>query len=128
MKSHTILLNQLINALYAAPLSPEIHPYQILAAEIRGQMGVIADDDAHHITCDCYKCVPTATMTNASVADSDGWVVNTGVMPECDVSSIRHRNGLEVLCGSKTGFEWAFAGSPDVAHASRYDITHYKPL
>jgi hypothetical protein len=38
MKSHTDLLNTLIDALYAAPPSPEIHRYQILAAEIRGQM------------------------------------------------------------------------------------------
>jgi hypothetical protein len=87
MKSHTDLLNTLIDALYAAPPSPEIHRYQILAAEIRGEMQ----------------------------ATDDGWVENTGVMPECEI----------IPTSRKQECNWLFSSHL----ADRVsDITHYKPL
>jgi hypothetical protein len=38
MKTHTELLTDLIDALYAAPITVETHPLKMLAAEIKGQM------------------------------------------------------------------------------------------
>jgi hypothetical protein len=103
MKSHTDLLNTLIDALYDAPPSPEIHRYQILAAEIRGQMSVTA-------------------------ADTDGWIKNTGAAPEGEILELKFRDGSTYVKRlgkgmGKNDFRWAFS-----SHTPHRDITHYKPL
>ena len=101
MKSHTDLLNTLIDALYAAPPSPEIHRYQILAAEIRGRMG--------------------GSDPEPERAGDDGWIKNTGKNPQCAIAKVKFRDGSEDTYPNPIGYDWTITNSNG-------DITHYKPL
>jgi len=52
--------------------------------------------------------------------DDDGWIENTGVMPECEVAHIRTPDGEEMEVLTKRGLRWTILGLGG-------DITHYKP-
>jgi len=102
MTAHTELLTDLIAAVYALPLgasAKEIHDLQMLAAEIKGRM--------------------LASEPTTQPAD-DGWIENTGVMPECEIKSIRFANGKERDTLNADSWTWD-------NHTGEYSITHYKP-
>jgi len=63
MNTHaTNLLTQLIDGLYNAKPTPDLHAFQMLAAELKGAMQAQKElDDIHPITCDCAECIPTQT-------------------------------------------------------------------
>lgn len=114
MKSHTELLNALIDALYKAPLSKETHDIKMLAAETRGQMMA---------TCDHCDTPPFTQPDYATPQpDADGWVENTGVIPKCEIKAIRFRGGDITNTADKV-WAWDFLGTE-----TDYHITHYKPL
>jgi len=141
MKTHTELLNQLINAVYALPFSTfkEAHDLQMLAAEIKGQMmncgtcdgsqsidsgGVTPWGKGINIACpECLSRSRKAEIAQKPTPDADGWVENTGVMPECDIVAIRFHDGE--IAKVKNDKMWAWhMKSPD---PEKLDITHYKP-
>jgi len=109
MKTHTELLTELIDALYTAPITVETHPLKILAAEIKGQM--------------MAQLPPMTTLDTIPQPDSDGWIENTGVMPECDISAIRLHDGEVVNVVNDKAWSWGMK-SPN---PEEFDITHYKP-
>lgn len=92
MKSHTTLLNQLIDALYAAPLSPEIHPYQILAAEIRGQMGTPTTDTKPQVSPISYVKEANEWVKNVSgevtISDFKEWLQATHPNEQINLASL----------------------------------------
>jgi len=99
------LLHQLINEL-TATTTPNLHAAQMLAAELKGAMQA---QDAPQ------KPTP----------DADGWVENTGVVPEVNISSLKFRDGY--ICDEpspKTNYRWNFARTHQEPSV---DITHYKP-
>ena len=107
MKTHTELLTELIEAVYASELTLATHPLKMITAEIKGQMMA---------TCDHCDSKPF-TQPNYSTPDADGWVENTGVIPDCEYLIIRFADKSEtkfpvVSCG----YNWE----------NPY-ITHYKP-
>jgi hypothetical protein len=116
MKTHTELLNQLIDAVYALPFSTfkEAHDLQMLAAEIKGQMM------AHPLfTMDTLK-IDGLTDEECGIPDADGWIENTGEMPECEIKAIRFANGKERDVLNAASWIWK-------NHTGEYSITHYKP-
>ena len=121
MKTHTELLNQLIAAVYALPLganSKVIHDLQMLAAEIKGRMMAQLPPMMTFDT-ETGKVTPTV--------DSDGWIENTGVMPECEVVEIKFRGaarGFEISPSAKYNYRWHSATDSQFTPG---DITHYKP-
>jgi len=93
------LLDNLINEL--TTLDPSIRIAQMLAAELKGAMQA---QDAPQ------KPTP----------DADGWVENTGVMPECEISAIRFcHGGIEYVSDKK----WSW----DLTRNGIFTITHYRP-
>lgn len=108
------LLDKLITEL-TDNASPNIHAAQMLAAELKGAMQAQTElDDIHPITCDCAKCVP-----NETTPDADGWVENTGVMPDCEISAIKYKSG-RIEETTEKDWHWTLRNE-------FYDITHYKP-
>ena len=122
MKSHTTLLNQLIDALYAAPLSPEIHPYQILAAEIRGQMGTPTTDAKPQVSLISYVKEANEWVKNVSgevtISDFKEWLEDRHPSEKVNVPSLNNPIRKLVQAG-KLGVSYAGSGRrPSV----------YKPL
>jgi hypothetical protein len=119
MKTHTELLNQLIDAVYALPFTTfkEAHDLQMLATEIKGQIMA---------ACEHCDSPPFAQSDYATTQpDADGWIKNTGVMPEIEVLELRFRDGH--ICNDpapKTQYRWHFANN---CQDPSVDITHYKP-
>jgi len=110
MKTHTELLTELIEAVYALPISPsikEVHDLQMKAAEIRGQM---------------LATNPLQNETPSNQSDDDGWIENTGVMPECEISAYRYFDGeVVVTCDKSRGWDALTANNKS------FVITHYRP-
>ncbi len=58
--------------------------------------------------------------------DKDGWIANTGAMPECEIAMIRLRTGEVIPITLKDRYDrydcydWLITGGNG-------DITHYKP-
>ena len=101
------LLDKLISEL-TATASPSLHAAQMLAAELKGAMQA---QDAPR------KPTP----------DADGWVENTGVMPECEIASLKFRDGsiyvvVDEKSMDKNDFRWTFS-----SYVPHRDITHYRP-
>ena len=97
------LLDKLINELTDKP-SPSLHTAQMLAAELKGAMQA---QDA-----------PTQPIT--PTPDADGWVENTGTMPECEISAIRfYHGGIEYVTDKK----WSW----DLTRNGLFTISHYLP-
>jgi hypothetical protein len=117
MKTHTELLNQLIDAVYALPFTTfkEAHDLQMLAAEIKGQMMAACEN------CDSPPFAQPDYATNQP--DADGWIENTGVMPECDISAIRLHDGEVIKVANDKHWAWGMK-SPN---PEEFIITHYKP-
>jgi hypothetical protein len=119
MKTHTELLTNLIAAVYALPidaLEKEIHDLQMLAAETKGQMMAQLPP---------MMTLDTETGKVTPTPDEDGWIGNTGVMPEIEVLELRFRDGY--ICNDpapKTQYRWHFANN---CQDPSVDITHYKP-
>lgn len=104
MNTHaTNLLTQLIDRLYNATPTPDLHAFQMIAAELKGAMQ--AD-------------------TPPSEPTPDGWVENTGVMPDGDIESVTYRNGSVFNNTNKHLHRWNFANSGEHPEV---DITHYRP-
>jgi len=107
MKTHKELLTELIDAVYALPISPsikEVHDLQMQTAEIKGEM---------------LATNPLQNETPSPQPDADGWVVNTGVKPECEISAVKFKSGgIE----ETTDKNWHW---PIVDES--FCITHYKP-
>jgi len=106
MKTHTELLTELLDAVYAVPCmanTAEIRKVQMRAAEIRGQM------------------LATCATTTEPQPDADGWVENTGVVPKCEIKAIRFHNGDIENTADKV-WAWDFLDTNTACH-----ITHYKP-
>jgi hypothetical protein len=101
--NHTELLDQLIDAVYALPFTTfkEAHDLQMLAAEIKGRM----------------------QASEPTTPSDDGWIENTGVMPECDISAIRLHDGEVIKVANDKHWAWAMK-SPN---PEEFSITHYKP-
>jgi hypothetical protein len=91
MKTHTELLNQLIDAVYALPFTTfkEAHDLQMLAAEIKGQMMAACEN------CDSPPFAQPDYATNQP--DADGWIENTGVNPQCLIIGIKVKDGRFAL-------------------------------
>ena len=119
MKTHTELLTELINAVYALPLDAklkQIHDLQMLAAEIKGQMM------AHPLfTMDTLK-IDGLTDEDCVMPDSDGWIENTGVDPNCRISKLKFHDGevSRINDANSNQFIWRITDNIDA-------ITHYKP-
>jgi len=113
MKTHTELLTELIEAVYALPPNAsliQLIALQMKAAEIKGQMMV---------TCD--HCPFAQLDATAPQPDADGWVVNTGVDPDCVISAWKLKSGFEGnVKRSSEDFDWG-------PNWDRSTITHYKP-
>lgn len=108
------LLHKLITELIANA-SPNLHTAQMLAAELKGAMQAQTElDDIHPITCDCAKCVPLQPTP-----DADGWVENTGIMPECEISAIKYKSG-RIEETTEKEWHWRLGNA-------FYTITHYRP-
>ena len=144
MKTHTELLTNLIAAVYALPidaLKKEINDLQMLAAEIKGRMmncgtcdgaqsidsgGVTPWGEGINIACpECLSRSRKAEIAQKPTPDSDGWINNTGVMPEIEVLELRFRDGH--ICNDpapKAQYRWHFANN---CQDPSVDITHYKP-
>jgi hypothetical protein len=126
MKTHTELLNQLIDAVYALPFSTfkEAHDLQMLAAEIKGQMMVQLPP---------MMTLDTETGKVTPTPDADGWVENTGVMPECDISAIRWYCGEVINVANDKHWAWEmklpehWAWGLKLPSPEKFHITHYKP-
>lgn len=129
MKSHTELLNRILDALYAAPLSPEIHPYQMLAAEIRGQM---------QVTCEpCTKVVNTKPPVSY-IREAKEWIKHVSgqvtILDFAEWLKAKHPNA-EIKMSSLNNpiRKLVKDGELEVSHTgsgrtpSVY-TTHYKPL
>jgi len=112
MNTHaTNLLTQLIDGLYNAKPTPDLHAFQMLAAELKGAMQ--ADTPP-------FYQPEYVDKPSEPTPDADGWVENTGVMPECNIKAIKYRDGDVVATTSKLGARWLVINSEG-------DITHYKP-
>jgi len=124
------LLDKLITELTDNP-DPSLHAAQMLAAELKGAMKAqtiedgqsdpqidtpTPDADMHPITCDCAECVP-----NEPAPDADGWVENTGIMPECEISAIKYKSGRIEETTEKER-HWRLGKA-----FYKNKITHYKP-
>jgi hypothetical protein len=115
MKTHTELLNQLIDAVYALPFTTfkEAHDLQMLAAEIKGQMMAQLPP---------IMTLDTETGKLTPTLDADGWIENTGVNPQCLIIGIKVKDGRftqEVRYSVPQN-------SLDLNFSESY-ITHYKP-
>lgn len=108
------LLDKLITELTAIT-SPNLHIAQMLAAELKGAMQASPE-----FTLDTLKI---EGLTEADCAeptpDADGWVENTGVMPECEISAIKYKSG-RIEETTEKDWHWTLEDK-------FYDITHYKP-
>jgi hypothetical protein len=117
MKTHTKLLNQLIDAVYALTLDAklkQIHDLQMLAAEIKGRMRAT-----------CEHCdTPPFTQPDYSTPDDDGWIKNTGKNPQCAIAKVKFRDGNED--GNEDGYPESITYDWSIKNENR-DITHYKP-
>jgi hypothetical protein len=94
--------------------SKVIYDLQMLAAEIKGQMMAQLPP---------MMTLDTETGKVTPTPDADGWVENTGVMPECDISAIRLYDGEVVKVANDKHWAWGMK-SPN---PEEFDITHYKP-
>jgi hypothetical protein len=115
MKTHTELLNQLIDAVYALPFTTfkEAHDLQMLAAEIKGQMMAQLPP---------MMTLDTETGKVTPTPDEDGWIENTGLNPQCLIIGIKVKDGRFTQ-------EVRYAvpqNSFDLNFSESY-ITHYKP-
>lgn len=113
-KTHTMtayqktLLDQLLADLLNEPThSPLLAKFQMLAAQLKGAMEQSESEHGQPT-----EAVPTP--------DADGWVENTGAMPECKISKVRFRDGNEDDYPDPNGYDWS------IANVKR-DITHYRP-
>jgi hypothetical protein len=117
MKTHTELLNKLLDAVYALPLDAklkQIHDLQMLAAEMNG---IMMSQLPPMMTLDTETSKVTPTQ------DADGWIENTGVMPECDISAICF-NDVDII-EVKNDKQWAWGCK--MSDSEKFHITHYKP-
>ncbi len=139
MKTHTELLNQLIDAVYALPFSTfkEAHDLQMLAAEIKGKMmncgtcdgsqsidsgGFTPWGEGINIACpECLSRSRKAEIAQKPTPDEDGWIENTGKKPNCEVKAVRFANGNTEF--EKSAIIWLTWELYD----GKFTITHYKP-
>jgi len=120
MNTHTELLNKLIQAIYDTPPCYETYRLAVLAAEIKGEMQAICEH------CDTQSFTQSDCITTSP--DSDGWVENTGVMPECKVKTVKLRCGEIRTITSNKEIDWHFAEKNNpMDHHAAYDVTYYKP-
>ena len=105
------LLDKLMDGLLNATPTTETHPLMMLAAELKGAM------QAQYAP---QKPTP----------DADGWVENTGSMPECEITAVKLRCGEIRNMNNKRAISWYFAEDGKqrlLQHDEDYDITHYRP-
>lgn len=128
MNTHaTNLLHALIEGLYNAKPTPELHTFQMLAAELKGAMQAQAIDHG--------QSDPLPTQIVTPTPDADGWVENTGVMPECEIASLRFATGEEAkLSGDdRQPSLWRWRRDKEPQNAPTWTwgaedhITHYRP-
>lgn len=105
------LLHALIDGLMNATPTTETHPLMMLAAELKGAM---------QATCDHCE-TPPFTQPDYPTPDADGWVENTGVMPECEIKALRFYDGVAIDTCDKL-WSWDLMGND-----TKFHITHYKP-
>ena len=55
--------------------------------------------------------------------DADGWIENTGVMPECEISAIRFHDGEIIEVKNDKIWSWGMK----LNNLEKFHITHYKP-
>jgi hypothetical protein len=117
MKTHTELLT-LMTMLAQNALACTDHAERMKLAQELGALKYQIEQ------LECAKFAPLeAAFITQSTPDADGWIENTGVMPECDISAIRLHDGEVINVANDKAWSWGMKSpNPEV-----FDITHYKP-